>query len=179
MYNSIAQFVREDLSEYNERNRPLSKTVVNGTLWRHYELGPIYGFVLYNSLIFDKETIRIASITEDDGSWFAPEEAMDMDAFWLDHTYRTLSRTKNWYKCVKNGMQVKPEIIVPKFSIRESNLIISDPFAKNERIWFNGDHITILDYDDKFFQTKKYYCENLDIGCNMFVEEHLIKRIEE
>lgn len=96
--NIIEQFVKEDLSCYGQGNTcPKSLTVVNGDLWRHYELGAIYGFVLWNEKGSDGfNKFWIASIREDDEYWFASDDAMFMDAAWTDAVNTTWQRMVKW-----------------------------------------------------------------------------------
>lgn len=45
----LKNFVKKDLGKYGQNNPcPMSLTIVEGKHWRHYELGAIYGFVVYN-----------------------------------------------------------------------------------------------------------------------------------
>lgn len=103
----IEKFVEEDLSMYGQHNPcPKSKTVVNGKLWRHYELGAIYGFVIYNEFLKDpwhkekppKEYFRISSIEENDENWFAPSASMLVDAGWITAINNTWQRIVDWQK---------------------------------------------------------------------------------
>jgi len=53
-FENIERFVEEDLEKYGRHNPcPKSLTIVNGKFWRHYELGAIIGFVIYNEFIDD------------------------------------------------------------------------------------------------------------------------------
>lgn len=96
--NDIERFVKEDLSDYGQWNPcPKSLTVVNGELWRHYELGAIYGFVLWNVKYSDgSDKFYIASIKEDDEYWYTPDDAMFMDAAWTNAVNVTWQRMVKW-----------------------------------------------------------------------------------
>lgn len=180
MYNLISQFVREDLSEYNERNRPLSKTVVNGDLWRHYELGSIYGFVVYNGeYVEGQEVIRIASIMEDDGSWFDPEESMNMPVYWLNDIFATLNRAKIWHDHIKEGMKIEPQTVIPKFKPNQHCQIDSNSTSDNKYYypwseWYSDD-IVILDYCEDFFKKQWYICKNLTKNKRTVIPEDILK----
>lgn len=106
-YTNIEKFIEKDLSEYGQDNPcPKSLTIVEGNLWRHYELGAIYGFVIYNEFIDDfydkskpkQEYFRIASIEEDDEYWFAPNSPMLIDAGWIKAIDVTWQRVVEWQK---------------------------------------------------------------------------------
>lgn len=106
-YEHIERFVEEDLSDYGQHNPcPKSLTIVNGNLWRHYELGAILGFVIYNEFIKDpwdkekpaKEYFRISTIHEDDENWFAPSLPMLVDAGWIKAIDITWQRVVEWQK---------------------------------------------------------------------------------
>ena len=95
----IKNDIEKDLSKYGQHNPcPMSLTVIdalNNKLWRHYELGAIMGFVIYNC--YDDETgeydrFQIASIGEDDEHWFFREDNMDMNASWVDAVDETWRR---------------------------------------------------------------------------------------
>ena len=104
-YDNIEDFVNEDLSIYGQDNPcPKSLTIVNGNLWRHYELGAIIGFVIYNEFLDDcfdktkpkKEYFRISTIHEDDEYWFAPTTSMLVDAGWIKAIDVTWKRVVEW-----------------------------------------------------------------------------------
>jgi len=101
----IKNDIEKDLSKYWQNNPcPMSLTVidnVNKNLWRHYELGEIMGFVIYNC--YDEETkeynrFQITSIGEDDENWFFRKENMDMNASWIDAVDETWRRVVRWKK---------------------------------------------------------------------------------
>lgn len=101
----IKNDIERDLSKYGQRNPcPMSLTVIdalNNKLWRHYELGAIMGFVIYNC--YDNETgeydrFQIASIGEDDEHWFFRKDNMDMNASWVDAVDETWRRVVRWKK---------------------------------------------------------------------------------
>ena len=106
-YEDIENFVEQDLSIYGQHNScPKSLTIVNGNLWRHYELGAILGFVIYNEFIKDpcdkekpaKEYFRISTIEEDDENWRAPSLPMLVDAGWIKAIDVTWQRVVEWQK---------------------------------------------------------------------------------
>ena len=100
-FDDINKMVREDLSKYGQDNPcPLSITIrKNGKSFRHYELGPIMGYVLFGD--FDQESgfLRtfISEIHEDDEYWFAPSAPMYMSGAWIKASYKTYTRMKEWY----------------------------------------------------------------------------------
>lgn len=98
MTDTIERFIQEDLSCYGQHNPcPKSLTVVNGELWRHYELGAIHGFILWNEKYIDGPANKfwIASISEDDENWFV-DEGMFMDAAWVNAVNATWQRMVKW-----------------------------------------------------------------------------------
>lgn len=101
----IKNDIEKDLNKYWQNNPcPMSLTViddVNKNLWRHYELGAIMGFVIYNC--YDEKTkeynrFQITSIGEDDENWFFRKENMDMNASWIDAADETWRRVVRWKK---------------------------------------------------------------------------------
>ena len=102
MNNSrISDFIKKDLSEIsmNDLYSIKSLTVVDGSNWRHYELGPVVGFILWNinNYCEGQDWIGMAQISEDDMYWYAPDEALFLHATWIDQVLETLSRLKKWY----------------------------------------------------------------------------------
>lgn len=104
-YENIESFVERDLSIYGQHNPcPKSLTKVEGKYWRHYELGAILGFVIYNEFISlrkdepEEEYFRISTIEEDDEYWRAPETPMLMDAGWINAVNTTWQRVVEWQK---------------------------------------------------------------------------------
>lgn len=104
-FENIEKFIEEDLEKYGQHNPcPKSLTIVNGNLWRHYELGAIVGFVIYNEFIDDcfdkskqkKEYFRISTIQEDDEYWFAPTVPLLADAGWIKAINVTWKRVVEW-----------------------------------------------------------------------------------
>ena len=98
-HSKIEELVENDLSEYNQDNPyPKSLTIVEGEFWRHYELGSIYGFVIWNEKDINENIVfRVGSIKEDDEYWFAPIDSMFMDAAWIPEVGRTWNRLLEWY----------------------------------------------------------------------------------
>lgn len=97
----LKNFVEKDLGKYGQNNPcPMSLTIVEGKLWRHYELGAIYGFVVYNRFetYGSKEWWGIASIQEDDENWFVSDCSMNMSAFWIEAVNKTWQRMVKWTK---------------------------------------------------------------------------------
>lgn len=95
--------VSNDLGKYGQDNPcPMSLTIVEGKLWRHYELGAIYGFVVYNRFETyngsETEWWGIASIQEDDEYWFVSDCSMNMAAFWIEAVNKTWQRMVKWTK---------------------------------------------------------------------------------
>ena len=103
MSNScISDFIKKDLSEIsmNDLYSIKSLTVVDGSSWRHYELGPVVGFILWNVNNYHQQGqdwIGMAQISEDDMYWYAPDEALFLHAAWINQVLETLSRLKKWY----------------------------------------------------------------------------------
>lgn len=98
MNDKIIDFVKRDLGEYDQENLyPYSKTVVEGDSFRHYELGPIIGYLLFGNLN-DIGSTAITQIEEDDEFWFAPETPMFISAYWISPAHDTLSRMKDWFE---------------------------------------------------------------------------------
>ena len=102
-YEDIERFVEEDLSEYGQDNQcPMSETVILGDgLFRHYELGPIVGFVLWNEWReYNGErhmALMISQVEEDDEFWYAPRTPTHMSASWMNDMMKTLTRMHKWY----------------------------------------------------------------------------------
>ena len=96
-------FIKQDLGNYGQHNPcPMSLTIVEGKYWRHYELGAIYGFVVYNRFETfngsEKEWFGVASICEDDENWFISNHPMNMAVFWIEAVNKTWQRTVKWSK---------------------------------------------------------------------------------
>ena len=96
---NIKELISKDLSIYTQDNPyPKSLTIVKGDSWRHYELGPIIGFVIWNEPKYNKrEWVGIMEIHEDDMFWFVPEYPIYMAAAWIKDVSNTMQRMKNWY----------------------------------------------------------------------------------
>ena len=101
----IDQYVKEDLEVYDQDNSsPMSLTKIfyNGKykMFRHYELGPIMGYVVYGFIPQegDTQTIHamISCVEEDDENWFAPITPMNMSSAWMRGTIKTLQRMEKW-----------------------------------------------------------------------------------
>lgn len=95
---SIDELIMKDLALYGQDNPcPKSLTVVEGKLWRHYELGAIYGFVAYNQIRPNgEEWFGIMSIEEDDEDWFIPSHSMCMALAWTKAVGETYTRMVDW-----------------------------------------------------------------------------------
>ena len=94
----VRSLVKKDLEKYGQNNPcPKSLTITDGRMWRHYELGSIYGFVVYNQMLQDgEEWFGIAAIEEDDEYWFVPQSGMNMAAFWASAVRTTYNRMADW-----------------------------------------------------------------------------------
>jgi hypothetical protein len=100
-YPDVEKFVSSDLSEYGQDTLcPISKTIVlpDGS-FRHYELGPIMGYVLFGNKD-DKYGLKtfISEVEEDDEYWFAPSLPMYMAGAWINSVNNTFNRMATWYK---------------------------------------------------------------------------------
>ena len=98
MTYNIKQKVEEDLKVYDQENLyPSSLTIHDGEYWRHYELGPCYGFVVYNTISKNGENwFGIMALEEDDDFWYIPEQGMHSSSYWVEDLYKTLGRVKDW-----------------------------------------------------------------------------------
>ena len=92
----LTKMVEEDLGRYNDNNWAPKSLTIPGERWRHYELGPVVGFVIYAYEYEGKTRFATAEIHEDDGNWFVPGFATWMSAVWLDDVSETLSRMVKW-----------------------------------------------------------------------------------
>ena len=104
---TIEEFVEKDLSCYGQHNPcPKSLTIVEGKNWRHYELGSILGFLIFNQSYttrrdgkdVEEEGFYITTIEEDDEYWFAPSHPMYMSAAWTIAVDNTWKRMVEWRK---------------------------------------------------------------------------------
>ena len=116
----LKNFVEKDLGKYGQDNPcPMSLTIVEGRLWRHYELGAIYGFVVYNRFETyngsSKEWWGIASIQEDDEYWFVSDCSMNMSAFWIE------AINKTWQRMVKRTKEHLREGWMPGANLSNPN----------------------------------------------------------
>ena len=92
---NLEQLVEWDLGEYDQEYLyPQSLTVTDDENWRHYELGEIVGFVVFN----DGGWIGLAELNEDDDFWYVPNHPMYMSAGWTKGVYETFSRMNAWIK---------------------------------------------------------------------------------
>lgn len=98
-YEEVEELVEKDLEKYGQWNRcPKSLTILEGELWRHYELGAIVGFVIYNEKDADgDDRFFIASLNESDETWFAPVVGLRMSSAWINDVNRTWQRMVDWY----------------------------------------------------------------------------------
>ena len=97
----IDNYVSKDLYVYGQHNKaPISLTIVSGDEFRHYELGPIIGYVLFGRIYKETNGIStfISQIEEDDENWFAPNAPMYMAGAWINSVNKTFNRMKDWYK---------------------------------------------------------------------------------
>lgn len=183
--NKIEQFIRNDLSEYPCYEYPLSKTVVNGISWRHYELGSICGFIIYNVFnhVEEKEVIKIAYICNDDGNWFSTEKPMNLNVRWIDDIFKTLDRAKIWYECVKEGMKIEPQVVIPKFKPSWTCQIDGKSTSNYKYNWpwyeWWWDDVVILDYCKDFFKKPWYICKNLTRNEQSTIPEEILKLKED
>lgn len=92
---NLEELVKYDLGNYDQEYLyPKSLTVADDDNWRHYELGPIIGFVVFNN----NGWIGLAELGEDDDFWFISEHPMYMSAFWINTVYETFNRMNDWIK---------------------------------------------------------------------------------
>ena len=102
-YGAVKEYVESDLSEYGQSNpAPLSLTIVEDDgSFRHYELGPIVGYLiigLKNKDCPNYYHFMVTEIHEDDEHWFAPSAPLYMDAAWLYTVSSTMKRAQKWFK---------------------------------------------------------------------------------
>lgn len=94
----IDELIMKDLAIYGQDNPcPKSLTVVEGEFFRHYELGSIYGFCIYNQIVDGEPWFGIMSLEEDDEFWFIPSHPMNMSSFWCNAVNETWQRVVKWY----------------------------------------------------------------------------------
>lgn len=95
----IDELIMKDLAIYDQDNLyPKTLTVVEGKLFRHYELGPIYGFCIYNQITADgSQWFGLMSLEEDDEFWFIPSHGMNIAASWCNDINETWKRTVDWF----------------------------------------------------------------------------------
>ena len=159
-YSNIEKFIEEDLSIYGQHNPcPKSLTVVKGKYWRHYELGAIIGFVIYNEFIKDpwkkdepeQEYFRISTIEEDDEYWFAPRSPMLIDAGWITAVNVTWQRIVEWQKKhLIMGWDKGADITNPKEYRKEQR----EPIVPEKIMW--------EDEPDNAVLGTKYLCNDED-----------------
>lgn len=100
-YSDIEEYIKNDLSDYGQDNPyPMSRTILLGNGgFRHYELGPIVGYVLIGEYNEGGELrTMISQIEEDDEFWFAPSRPLYMSGSWMFSMNDTLQRMVDWYK---------------------------------------------------------------------------------
>ena len=91
---NLEEFVKYDLGNYDQEYLyPKSLTIADDN-WRHYELGEIIGFVVFN----DNGWIGLAELEEDDDFWFVSNHSMYISAAWTECVYETFTRMRNWIK---------------------------------------------------------------------------------
>lgn len=125
------EMIERDLGVYGQDNPcPRSLTIVEGDSWRHYELGAIYGFVVYNN----EGWFGLASCEEDDENWSVPEHPMCVSSFWSSAINETWSRMAAWideyiFEGWPEGIPPLPENYVRKL---KKPLKSEEIFAKGE-----------------------------------------------
>ena len=111
-YKDIEEYVECDLEIYSQDNpAPLSLTVLyedgGKKKFRHYELGPIVGYVLIGDIPDDDSSYvstMISEVHEDDENWFAPNTPTYMAGSWMNDSLKTLQRMHKWYhEHIKEG----------------------------------------------------------------------------
>ena len=104
-YKDIDRYVREDLMYYDQENPcPISLTVLfeeeGHKMFRHYELGPIIGYIVIGYIPKDGDSYGISSIIseihEDDENWFAPNTPLYMSNAWTHSVIKTFMRMEKW-----------------------------------------------------------------------------------
>ena len=133
----IDELIMKDLAVYGQDNPcPKSLTVVEGKLFRHYELGAIYGFCIYNQIDSDgKQWFGVMSIEEDDENWFLPSQPMNMAAAWIPAISETWERVEKWYsEYIREGWKDDENFGKPEFYVRE----LKKPL-KNEVVMYEGE----------------------------------------
>lgn len=92
---NLEELVKYDLEDYDQEYLyPKSLTIANDDNWRHYELGPIIGFIVFN----DNGWIGLAELEEDDDFWDVPKYSMHISAAWTNQVHETFTRMNNWIK---------------------------------------------------------------------------------
>lgn len=182
MYSTkIKKFINEDLAIYPNYSYPISKTVVNDNLWRHYELGPAYGFIIYNETDDCNHPIKIASIElNSHGNWIAPEDPMNFSSMYFTDVYQTFERALCWYQIhiIYKSRDIISEESFPKFKLGQickintnSQSSFLNKFPYNEEL---EDDLMIISYSDTFFRNPAYNCKNLNKGWHTLVYEELL-----
>ena len=89
----IKKLIKKDLECYTQDSGfPQSLTVRDDITWRHYELGEILGFVVWQ----DENFIDLTSIEEDDMYFQPARHPMYVSAFWTTLIHQTFTRMKEW-----------------------------------------------------------------------------------
>lgn len=132
-YEDIENYVKSDLSDYGQDNPcPISLTIKTDDGFRHYELGPIVGFILIGSYDENNQLRTIIStVEEDDEYWFAPNAPIYMAGSWMIEMNQTFQRIINWYKehifeGFVNGCQAKDWKSVIKKPIENEKVFYND-----------------------------------------------------
>lgn len=96
---NIKELIEKDLYKYDQDNSyPESLTIKEGDLFRHYELGPIIGFCIWNQINMDgSQWFGIQELHEDDDFWFIPEQGMFMSCAWISEVNKTWKRLISWF----------------------------------------------------------------------------------
>ena len=151
----IDELIMKDLAVYGQDNPcPKSLTVVEGKLFRHYELGAIYGFCTYNQFESNGEQwFGVMSIEEDDEYWFIPSHPMNIAAAWIPAVSETLERAKKWYSDhIIEGWRDDENFGKPEFYVHElkkplkNEVIMSDGEPDNAVL---GTKYLTIDEDDR------------------------------
>lgn len=101
-FDDFDEIIDCDLGNYSQWNpAPKTLTIVlpNGR-WRHYELGEVIGFVVYNEIEPSTNRMRfeVRSITEDDGNYAPAEHPFHACQFWVHTIQETYNRLCEWCK---------------------------------------------------------------------------------
>lgn len=95
---TLDEYIAEDLAIYDQEHiPPKSLTKRNGEYFRHYELGEVRGFMVWNEFDNDgKQWFGIMSIEEDDGFYSPASHALYVSAFWVNTIGKAWDRMRAW-----------------------------------------------------------------------------------